>query len=127
MDHGPTERTRNEAVAVHGSAGHRDLEGAGDLVTDGGRLPNARDRLADVLEIEGLLDGMGVSKARRLEGLKHENVQLKKVLAEAMLDRAFIKDVTSINGTARRDAEGSGACRGGPRRKQASGVRSACG
>ena len=39
--------------------------------------------------------GMDVSDARRLKALEDENAKLKKLLAEAMLDNAILKDVTS--------------------------------
>lgn len=39
--------------------------------------------------------GLEVSDARRLRALEDENAQLKKLLAEAMLDNAILKDVTS--------------------------------
>ncbi len=39
--------------------------------------------------------GMGVSEARRLKALEDENAKLKKLLAEAMLDNAVLKDLTS--------------------------------
>jgi len=35
------------------------------------------------------------SDARRLRALEDENAKLKKLLAEAMLDNAILKDVTS--------------------------------
>jgi len=38
-----------------------------------------------------------VSEARRLRTLEEENVRLKKLLAEAMLDNAILKDVNSRN------------------------------
>lgn len=37
--------------------------------------------------------GMGVSEARRLRALEEENRQLKKLLAETMLENSAIKDV----------------------------------
>jgi putative transposase len=37
--------------------------------------------------------GLDVSEARRLRTLEAENVRLKKLLAEAMLDNAVLKDV----------------------------------
>jgi putative transposase len=40
----------------------------------------------------GALEGSG---AKRLKPLEHENAKLKKLLAEAMLDNAMLKDVTS--------------------------------
>ena len=41
--------------------------------------------------------GMGVSEARRLKALEDENRRLKKLLAEAMLDNAALKDVLGKN------------------------------
>jgi len=37
--------------------------------------------------------GLEVSDARRLKGLESENAKLKKLLAEAMLDNAALKDL----------------------------------
>ncbi len=39
--------------------------------------------------------GLDVSEAKRLKALEDENARLKKLLAEAMLDNAMLKDVTS--------------------------------
>jgi putative transposase len=39
--------------------------------------------------------GLDVSEARRLKTLEDENARLKKLLAEAMLDNAMLKDVAS--------------------------------
>jgi putative transposase len=39
--------------------------------------------------------GIGVSEAKRLKALEDENAKLKKLLAEAMLDNAVLKDLTS--------------------------------
>jgi putative transposase len=36
-----------------------------------------------------------VSEARRLKALEAENGRLKKLLAEAMLDNAMLKDLTT--------------------------------
>lgn len=41
------------------------------------------------------LGGLDVSEARRLKSLEDENARLKKLLAEAMLDNAMLKDVAS--------------------------------
>jgi len=38
---------------------------------------------------------MDMSDAKRLKVLEDENVKLKKLLAEAMLDNAILKDVNS--------------------------------
>jgi len=39
--------------------------------------------------------GMDVSDARKLKALEEENAKLKKLLAEAMLDNAMLKDIAS--------------------------------
>jgi putative transposase len=39
--------------------------------------------------------GMDVSDARRLKGLETENARLKKLLADAMLDNAALKELLS--------------------------------
>ena len=39
--------------------------------------------------------GLDVSDARRLKTLEDENVKLKKLLAEAMLDNAMLKEINS--------------------------------
>jgi putative transposase len=41
--------------------------------------------------------GLEVSEAKRLRQLEDENAKLKKLLAEAMLDNAILKDVNSRN------------------------------
>jgi putative transposase len=37
--------------------------------------------------------GLEVSEAKRLKGLESENARLKKLLADAMLDNAALKDL----------------------------------
>ena len=39
--------------------------------------------------------GLEVSEAKRLRALESENAKLKKLLAEAMLDNAMLKDLNS--------------------------------
>ena len=39
--------------------------------------------------------GLDVSDARRLKSLEDENAKLKKLLAEAMLDNAMLKDIAA--------------------------------
>ena len=39
--------------------------------------------------------GLDVSEAKRLRALEAENARLKKLLAEAMLDNAMLKDITA--------------------------------
>jgi len=40
-------------------------------------------------------DGLDISEARRLRQLEDENTRLKKLLADAMLDNAVLKDIAS--------------------------------
>ena len=39
--------------------------------------------------------GLGVSDAKRLKALEDENAKLKKLLAEAELDKAMLKEIAS--------------------------------
>ena len=41
--------------------------------------------------------GLDVSEARRLKALEDENAKLKRLLAEAMLDNAALKDLVRKN------------------------------
>ena len=44
---------------------------------------------------KGKFGGMDVSDARRLKALEDKNSRLKKLLAEAMLDNAMLKDIAA--------------------------------
>ena len=66
----------------------------------------AGQRAADVCRRHGISEGtfykwkskyggLEVSEAKRLKSLEDENTRLKKLLAEAMLDNAMLKDVAS--------------------------------
>lgn len=46
--------------------------------------------------------GMEVSEAKRLRALEEENSKLKRLLADAMLDNAALKELLAKNGRARR-------------------------
>lgn len=70
------------------------------------REQEAGMRTADVCRKHGISEatfykykakygGMDVSEARRLKALEDENAKLKKLLAEAMLDNAMLKDIAS--------------------------------
>jgi putative transposase len=65
-----------------------------------------------------------VSEAKRLKALEDENARLKKLLAEAMLDNAILKDVASKKGDARGSAGGRGGRPCAARRQQAADVPS---
>ncbi len=71
--------------------------------------------------------GLEVSEARRLRALEDENARLKKLLAEASLDNAILKDVRAKNGDARREASSGGARVHGAHGEPASGVQRAFG
>ncbi len=66
--------------------------------------------------------GMEVSDARRLKALEDENAKLKRLLAEAMLDNAMLKDVATKNGDARCQAGCGGSPVRSARCEPASGV-----
>ena len=70
------------------------------------REQEAGGRTADVCRRHGISQptfynwkakygSLDVSDAKRLRALEDENAKLKKLLAEAMLDNAILKDVTS--------------------------------
>ena len=70
------------------------------------REQEAGQRTADVCRRHGVSEatfykwkakygGMEVSDAKRLKALETENSKLKKLLAEAMLDNAMLKDIAS--------------------------------
>ena len=66
-------------------------------------MPQARNQRCDILQLEG---GLEVSEAKRVKGLESENARLKKLLADAMLDNAALKDLLAKNGDARCQARG---------------------
>tara|TARA_R110000772_G_scaffold49123_6_gene112702 strand:- start:10129 stop:10401 length:273 start_codon:yes stop_codon:yes gene_type:complete len=70
------------------------------------REQEAGQRTADVCRRHGISEatfykwkskygGLEVSDAKRLKALETENARLKKLLAEAMLDNAMLKDINS--------------------------------
>jgi len=48
---------------------------------------------ASIYNWKARFGGMDVSEARRLKALKDENARLKRLLADAMLDNAALKDL----------------------------------
>ena len=48
--------------------------------------------------------GLEVSEARRLRAYKGEHAKLKRLLADAMLDQAALKDLLATSSDARREA-----------------------
>jgi putative transposase len=68
---------------------HEAGAGTGDLCRRHGICP------ATFYKWKAKFGGMDVSDARKLRALESENSRLKKLLAEAMLDNAILKDVNS--------------------------------
>jgi putative transposase len=66
--------------------------------------------------------GMEVSDAKRLKGLEDENAKLKRLLADAMLDNAGLKDLLAKNGDARRLARSCRSSRPNLRDEPTAGV-----
>lgn len=69
-------------------------------LSDGRCLPQARDLERDLIQMEGYkwkgkYGGLEASDPKRLKTLQDENAKLKKLLAEAMLDNAMLKEVAS--------------------------------
>jgi putative transposase len=58
-------------------------------------VPKARDQRGNLLQGKSKYGGMDVSEAKRLKALEDENTKLKKLLADAMLDNAALKDLLS--------------------------------
>jgi putative transposase len=48
---------------------------------------------ASIYKWKAKYGGMGVSEAKRLKSLEDENTRLKRLLADAMLDNAALKDL----------------------------------
>ena len=69
-------------------------------------MPPLRDSPASFYKWKSKFGGMEVSEAKRLRALKDENAKLKKLLAEAMLDIAVLKESREKSDDARREARG---------------------
>jgi putative transposase len=50
---------------------------------------------ASIYKCKARYGGLDVSEAKRLKQLEDENSKLKKLLAEAMLDNAMLKDIAT--------------------------------
>lgn len=92
--------TDDEAIEVHGRADHRDAEGAGSThAVDGMTTADVCRKhgvsSATFYKFKARYGGLEVSDARRLKALEDENGKLKRLLAEAMLDNAILKDVAA--------------------------------
>ena len=83
------------------------------------REQEAGMKTADICRKHGISDatfykwkakygGLSVSDAKRLRSLEDENGRLKRMLADAMLDNAALKDLLGKSGEARRATGGGG-------------------
>jgi putative transposase len=85
----------DEAQSVYGRADHRDFARAGGRCEDGDVCRKHGISGATFYKWKAKFGGMDVSEARRLKSLEDENSKLKKLLAEAMLDNAMLKEIAS--------------------------------
>lgn len=87
-------RMEDAQEKAFGRADYRDASGAR---SDGRSVPEVRALVGDTFKYKAKFGGMTVSDAQRLRTLEGENGKLKKLLAEAMLDNAVLKDLASKN------------------------------
>jgi putative transposase len=87
--------TDDEGFAVQRGTDYRHDQGAGGRDADCRGLPQAWHQQCHVHKYKAKYGGMDVSEARRLKALEDENARLKKLLAEAMLDNAMLKDLST--------------------------------
>jgi putative transposase len=95
LESGLKEGLDDEAIEVHGRANHWRAAGAGGGAFDCGGLPQARVSTATFYGWKARFGGMEVSEAKRLKQLEDENAKLKRLLADAMLDNAALKDLVT--------------------------------
>src|SRR5215208_6158468 len=85
----------DEAVEVHGRADHWGAARARGGIEDQRCCRKHGISSATFYKWKARYGGLDVSEARRLKVLADENAKLKKLLAEAMLDNAMLKDLNS--------------------------------
>jgi putative transposase len=78
---------------------------------------------ASIYKWKAKYGGMDVSEAKRLKSLEDENTRLKRLLADAMLDNAALKDLLGKNGDARCEARGGRTSSNSLRDERAAGVQ----
>jgi transposase-like protein len=89
----------HEAEPIHGRADHWDPAATADVCRKHGISS------ATFYKWKAKYGGLEVSDAKRLKALEDEDAKLKKLLAEAMLDNAMLKDVAAmVTPAARREA-----------------------
>jgi putative transposase len=85
----------HEAEPVHGRADHRDFAGERGGREDSRPVPQTRVSSATFYKWKAKYGGLEVSDAKRLKALEDENAKLKKLLAEAELDKAMLKEIAA--------------------------------
>ncbi len=83
-----------KGIAFYRGADHRDPARAGVWGEDSGCRKHGVSE-ATFYKWKAKFGGLDVSEARRLRQLEDENTRLKKLLADAMLDNAVLKDIAS--------------------------------
>jgi putative transposase len=80
-------------IEIHGRTDHRDPGGAGARHCEAEVCRKHGVSSATFYKWKAKYGGMDVSDARKLKTLESENARLKKLLADAMLDNAVLKDL----------------------------------
>ena len=84
-----------EPSQVRRRADHQDLEGAGRPSSDGRSVHKHGISSTTFCKWKAKYGGLEVSDACNLKALEDENAELKKLLAEAMVDHAILKDIAA--------------------------------
>jgi putative transposase len=90
-------RTRHEEEALQRRADHRDLERSGRGATAVEVCRRHGISETTFYRWKAKFGGLTVSEAKRLRQLEAENSRLKRLLAEAHLDNAALKDLLAKN------------------------------
>ena len=85
----------DEAQEAYRRADHRHREGAPGRDENGRLCRKHGISEASFYNWKAKYGGLEVSEAKRLKGLESENAKLKKLLADAMLDNAALKDLVA--------------------------------
>ncbi|MCW1400984.1 hypothetical protein OKA06_01090 [Novosphingobium sp. MW5] len=84
-----------EAEQVQRGADHCGIGGKGGRYGDGGFAPASLDKLGTLFHVKTALGGFWVSGAPRLQSLEEGNAPQKRLLADAMLDNAMLKEISA--------------------------------
>jgi putative transposase len=93
LESGLKEGLDDEAIEVHGRADHCGAARAGAGLSTAEVCRKHGISTATFYAWKAKFGGMEVSEAKRLKQLEDENAKLKRLLADAMLDNAALKDL----------------------------------